>query len=105
MSGEEPVTKVVFDRMADFKFAAAYAAYSKSFDKASSAEERRRLNDIISQLSNDEISYPHFYGEVNRYLEGPEGGAQFKSTRIQGQRKRDYRREEQKIDRIKRHKK
>ena len=101
--GEEPATKLEFDRMIGFKFTAAYEAYSKLFDEVEGLEEKRELNDNISKLFNDEISYPRFYSELNQYREDSKGGREFRRVRIQGQRKRAYRRDEQKKDRIKRH--
>lgn len=102
---EEPVLKVTFEDVSDFKFKVAYEAYSKAFEKANGAEEKRRLNSKISQLHKNEISYSSFYNEVNQYL-GEAGRSQsFDRARIQTKSKREYRREEQKIERIKRHKK
>lgn len=100
---EKPVSKVVLNELADFKFTAAYQAYSKSFDNADGAEERRMLNNIISQLFNKEISYPHFYREINQHLGGSGRSREFARTRIKGQRKRAYRRDQQEKERIKRH--
>jgi len=100
---EEPVSKVIFNKMADFKFAVAYETYSKSFENANRPEERQRLNNIISQLFKNEISYPRFYGEIDRYREDSTG-REFRRTRIKGQRKRAYRRDQQEKNRIKRHK-
>ena len=101
---EQPVSKVTYEKMTDFKFIVAYDAYSKAWDNQQGIEQRRRLNGFISQLFNNEISYPHFYREINRYTGGPSGGQELKRTRIQGQRKRDYRRKEQRRSRQKRHK-
>lgn len=100
---EEPVSKVAFEEMNDFKFAAAYEAYSKAFDDVEGAEQRRQLNDLVSQLSRDEISYGRFYSEINQFRED-EGGRQFRRARIYGQRKRAYRRDQVERDRSKRHK-
>ncbi len=100
---EEPVSKVAFEEMNDFKFAAAYEAYSKAFDDVQGAEQRRQLNDLVSQLSRDEISYGRFYSEINQFRED-EGGRQFRRARIYGQRKRAYRRDQVERDRSKRHK-
>lgn len=99
---KEPVSKVVFDDMADFKFTAAYETYSTSFENADGSEERSRLNTIISQLFNKEISYPRFYSEIDRYREDS-SGREFRRARIKGQRKRAYRRDQQEKDRIARH--
>ena len=99
----EPVSKLTFDSMGDFKFRAAYEAYSKAWDGLHRVEERQRLNNLISRLSKEEISYSHFYREVNQYLRDP-GRQEFRRVRIHGERKRDYRRKEQRRSRQKRHK-
>lgn len=101
--GEEAVPKVTFDDITDFKFTAAYEVYSKAFDEASGAEERQKLNDLLSRLSEKEISYPRFYSEINRFR-ADTGGRGFRRVRIYGQRKRAYRREQAERDRSKRHK-
>ncbi|UCD45575.1 MAG: hypothetical protein JSV27_03570 [Candidatus Bathyarchaeota archaeon] len=104
MSGEEqPVSKITFDGAKGFKFAAAYEAFSKAFDENDVAERKEQLNDLVSRLSNDEISYPLYYNELNRFREG-EDNREFRRVRIQGQRKRAYRRDQQEKDRVKRHK-
>ena len=100
---EEPISKVTFEEMNDFKFAAAYEAYSKAFEDVQGAEQRRQLNDLVSQLSRDEISYGRFYSSINQFRED-EGGRQFRRARIYGQRKRAYRRDQAERDRSKRHK-
>ncbi len=101
--GEEPVPKIELDT-ADFKFAAAYEVYSKAFDDAPGDEERSKLNELLSRLSKNEISYPRFYGEMDQYREDS-GGRGFRRARIQGQRKRAYRRDQVDRERSKRHKK
>lgn len=98
----EVVNKVTFGFESDFKFAAAYEAYSSVFDEISGFEDRQMLNDLISQLFNKEITYSHFYREINRFRDEP-APRKFVRTRIEGQRKRAYRRSEQKKDRLKRH--
>lgn len=100
---EEQVSKLTFEDIADFKFSAAYEAYSKAFEDAPGAEQRQKLNDLVSQLSRDEISYGRFYGEINQFREDSDG-RQFRRARIQGQRKRAYRRDQVERDRHKRHK-
>lgn len=89
--------------MTDFKFIAAYDAYSKAWDNQRGIEELRRLNGIISQLFNKEISYPRFYREIDQYTRDSRG-REFRRVRIQGERKRDFRRKEQRRSRQKRHK-
>ncbi len=102
---EEAVEKKVFDNT-DFKFAAAYGAYSERFTQSESDEERQRLNDLIVNLDANEISYPNFYEEVSRPdREEGERRYRFHRTRISGSRKFAARKAEQKSDRVKRHKK
>lgn len=101
--GEEQVTKIAADDNTDFKFAAAYEAYSRAFDEASREEERQTLNDLLTKLSSKEMSYGSFYREISRYREDA-GGRGFRRVRIHGQRKRAYRRDQVDRDRNKRHK-
>ena len=95
---EEEITKVFFNKLDDFKFIAAYETYSRVFDNVEAIEEKQTLNELISQLDNNEISYQTFYSEINRYKENRESGY-FKRARIQGQRKGEYRRDQQAKDR------
>jgi len=63
---EEVAEKKVFENT-DFKFIAAYGAYSGRFEQSeNNDEERQRLNDLIVKLDANEISYPNFYEEVSR---------------------------------------
>lgn len=101
---EDPVSKITFEKVADFKFKAAYEAYSSLFDEADDKEERMMLNSTISHLFDEEISYPRFYGEINRFREGAGGGRRFGRVRVKGQRKWAYRRDQQEKNRNKRHK-
>ena len=95
----ETIEKLSFDGM-DFKFMAAYNQYSTKFDNAE--EDRKEiLNDLISKLQSEEVGYDEFYAamateDADRY--------QFHRTKITGSRKFAYRKNERKIDRIKRHK-
>ena len=104
MTEEEPVSKIVFDEAKDFKFLAAYKGYSEAFDNASNSETKSRLNELITQLSDGEISYRRFYNEVNNLRGDVDSRQYYTRSRIQSQRKRAYRRDQQKIERIKRHK-
>ena len=95
----EAVEKLSFDGM-DFKFMAAYGQYAEKFD---SAEEERKvtLNELITKLQSEEMGYDEFYAAMaadagDRY--------QFHRSKITGSRKFAYRKNERKIDRIKRHK-
>ena len=96
---DETVEKLSFDST-DFKFIAAYGKYSDVFDGADS-EQREVLNSAISQLHSEEISYPEFYEMID---EDVDASRPFHRSRITSSRKFAYRKNERKIDRIKRHK-
>ena len=81
---EETVSKITFDQLADFKFIAAYEVYSKLFDNTDGTEDRRKLNNNISQLFNTELSYHHFYNEINHNGEAPRQDRKFHGMRIKG---------------------
>lgn len=102
---EETVEQKVFENT-DFKFTAAYGAYTGRFEKSENDEERQRLNDLIVKLEASEVSYPNFYEEISRPdREEGERRYKFHRTRISGSRKFAARKAEQKSDRVKRHKK
>jgi hypothetical protein len=101
----ETVQKLLIDRPSDFRFHAAYLIYSGAWDKSTSAEIKKKLNEIVEALSKNEMDYESFYREINRYRAefNPEhftGGFQ---TRIETQRKRDWRKREERESRNKRH--
>jgi hypothetical protein len=98
---KEAVEKKIFQKT-DFKFIAAYNVYSKKFNE-SDEEERQRLNELITRLSEDELSYPSFYEEISKD-DSESRRYRFHRSQIESTRKFAYRRAEQKTDRIKRHK-
>ena len=95
----EPVKKLIFESM-DFKFKAAYEAYSKHFEDADD-EQRGLLNTALTRLRSEEVSYPEFYGTLDKDIDGKRP---FNRSRIKTSRKFAYRKSERKLDRIKRHK-
>jgi hypothetical protein len=102
---EEAIEKKVFENT-DFKFIAAYGAYSEKYEKSDNDEERQRLNALIVNLDANEITYPDFYEEVSKADQGEERDRRYRfhRTRISGSRKFAARKAEQKSDRVKRHK-
>jgi hypothetical protein len=98
-----PPEKLLIDRPSDFLFHAAYLTYSNTYDKASSVETRRLLNQNISALQKNEIDYPTFYRNISQYR--TEETQHFQGrTLIKTQKKREWRRKTQKHERIERHK-
>ena len=99
---EERTNKLVFKPKDDFKFIAAYEAYSKGFDKAKE-ENQIQLNELIRKLYEDEIDYQSFYYNVNQFISGTEDGKSFRRARIEGQRKKEYQKSEHKRGRNERY--
>jgi len=95
----EAVEKLCFSSD-DFKFNIAYKAYEKKFDEVEETE-KERLNEAIQGLSDGSVSYQDFYRIINQE---DDRRYEFHRTKISGSRKFSYRKEQQKVDRIKRHK-
>jgi len=100
---KEEVTKLTIDRPSDFRFHAAYIAYSETWDKTDSYEVKTKLNDIILSLSNDKISYATFYRNLGQYRES--GSKYYARRKVETQRKREWRKRRAKDLRNSRHRK
>ena len=96
----ESVKKLSFDSM-NFKFMAAYGQYSDKFDEAQNEERRIELNEAISQLYIEELTYPDYYSILDNESDDRK---KFFRAKISTTRKFAYRANERKVDRIKRHK-
>ncbi len=105
-SNDSAVSKLLIDRPSDFKFHAAYEAYSQAWEKASSKDVKEKLNEYISSLAKGEIDYDHFYREINKHRMKTEIKYRgFPRTRIKTQRKKEWRRKEAKSLKDSRYKK
>jgi len=93
---DEEVTKLMIDRPSDFRFHAAYLAYSETWDKITLQETKTELNDIMSLLSKEEISYSSFYKRLDEYRRGGSKHFAYPRKRIETQRKRDWRKRQNK---------
>jgi hypothetical protein len=94
----EEATKLLIDKPSDFKFHAAYMAYSETWDKIPSPDTRTELNNILTSLSKKEMSYSSLYRRHgSRHYE-------FSRERIETQRKRDWRQKQTRSQRNQRHK-
>jgi hypothetical protein len=106
-ANNETVPKLSIDNPSDFRFHAAYLIYSQAWDKSSSPEVKTKLNEIITALSRNEIDYESFYERIRQYRAefNPEhysgGGRPF----IETQRKKDWRRMQERDARNARHRK
>lgn len=97
------VLKLPIDKPTDFKFHLAYTVYSEVWDRNHSEGIRSKLNETITSLSREEISYQTFYAEIQEYRGGPDSHKPHRRTRIESQRKRDWQRSETRIRRNKRY--
>ena len=100
------VPKLSIDNPSDFRFHAAYITYSQAWDKASSAEVKTKLNEIIAALSKNEIDYQSFYEQIGRYRAefNPEHDSGSGRLFIETQKKKDWRRMQERDARNARHK-
>jgi hypothetical protein len=100
----QEATKLLIDKTSDFKFHAAYLAYSKTWDKLDSPQTRSELNDILQALSKDEMGYSEFYRTLDDYRRRGSRHYEFSRDRIETQRKRDWRQKQTRSQRNQRHK-
>ena len=99
----EEAKKLSIDKPSDFKFHAAYLAYSETWDKISSSRTRSELNDLLTALSNDEVSYSNFYRTLDDYRRQGSKHYEFSRDKIETQRKRDWRQKQTRSQRNQRH--
>lgn len=102
-AGKTSVEKLLIDRPSDFRFHAAYLAYSDAWDKTSSPEVKTQLNQIITSLSKDEIDAETFYRQISQYREANPEHYFGNKIRIETTRKKDWRKKEAKSARESRH--
>jgi hypothetical protein len=100
---EEP-KKLLIDKPSDFKFHAAYLAYSETWDKLDASNTRAELNGILVALSKDEMSYSSFYRELDEFRRHGSKHYEFSREKIETQRKRDWRQKQTRRQRNERHK-
>ncbi|MEJ2271399.1 MAG: hypothetical protein P8X91_02695 [Candidatus Bathyarchaeota archaeon] len=98
------VTKLLIDKPSDFKFHAAYVAYSETWDKIPESNVRAELNEILESLTRDEMDYTEFYRELDDYRRQGSKHYEFSRERIETQRKRDWRQKQTRSQRNQRHK-
>jgi len=103
----EPVPKQLIDKPTDFRFHAAYLVYSEAWDRTTSQDTKQKLNDAITALSENKIDYETFYRQTSQYRAqlGPEQYSSSGRGRmyIETQRKKDWRKREERTSRNKRH--
>ena len=99
-----PPQKLLIDDSSDFQFHAAYLAYSDTYDKATTPEIKEQLNQNITSLQQNQIDYPTFYKNMTQYRAEVSPHHSHRRTRIEVQRKREWRRKAKRRLRNKRYK-
>jgi hypothetical protein len=97
--------KLSLDDPSNFQFHAAYLAYSELFEKSNKSEIKKQLNETIIALKENKQTYSNFYRSINKFREERTRPLSYNRSIIKTQRKRDYRKNKQKSERIRRHKK
>ena len=92
--------KLMIDKPSDFLFHAAYTAYSKTWDENASEDARTKLNSIMLSFSADDSS--SFYSQLDEFRVDANPDFRGRSM-IRSQRKRAWRKEEEKKARRSRH--
>ncbi len=97
--------KLLIDNPSNFQFHAAYLTYSNVYDKTADPETKKQLNQNITALQRNQIDYQTFYKNISQYRAESVSQHRYARTLIRTQKKQQWRRETQKQERIKRHKK
>lgn len=97
--------KLLIDDPSNFQFHAAYLAYSDAYDKATSPETRKRLNQDIVALQQNQIDCATFYANIDQFRVGSGSRRDYGRAIIKTQRKREWQRKTRKHERIMRHRK
>ena len=97
------IEKLLIDEPENFQFHAAYLVYEDAFDKAHDINAKAELNRNIQELLENKIDSQTFYMNVSRFRKSDV--PRHERFSMQTQRKRDWRKKEQRQDRITRHKK
>ena len=100
-----PPEKLLVDRPSDFQFHAAYLAYADAFDKSNSAETKKQLNQNLIALQQNQIDYTIFYRNIQQYRVLGAAQRGYGRAFMKTQKKSEWRRQLQRQERNKRHRK
>jgi hypothetical protein len=102
---KEPASpeKLSIDDPSNFQFHAAYLTYSDIYDKTANSETKKKLNENIMALQQNQIDYQTFYGNIDQFRGGDAPQRGYGRAFIKTQKKREWRRKTQKHERIQRH--
>ena len=97
--------KLLIDNPSNFQFHAAYLTYSDIYEKTSSPETKKLLNQNIIALQQNQMDYATFYESIDQFRGGEVTQRGYGRAFIKTQKKREWRRKAQKHERIERHRK
>jgi hypothetical protein len=100
---KQEVKKLMIDKPSDFRFHAAYLAYSEAWDQSASSEAKTELNQILLSLSREEMSFSDFYKKLGQYGTRGLQNYAYPRKRIETQRKREWRKRQTREARNARH--
>jgi hypothetical protein len=102
---KEPTSpeKLLIDNPLDFQFHAAYVTYSDAFDRTIDPEIRKKLNQSILSLQQNQIDFQTFYRNINQYRSVVGFQQNLSRFFIKTQKKQEWRREIKKRERNKRY--
>jgi hypothetical protein len=100
-----PLEKLLIDNPSNFQFHAAYLSYSDIFDKTTSSETKKQLNQNIMALQENQMDYSSYYEKINQFRGQDASQHGYGRAFIKTQKKREWRRKTQKHERIQRHRK
>ena len=102
---KEPASpeKLSIDDPSNFQFHAAFLTYSDIYDKTNDPEKKKKLNENIMALQQNQIDYRTFYENIDQYRGGDVPQRGYGRAFIKTQKKREWRRKTQKHERIERH--
>ena len=104
VNSTEKVTKISIENSSDFRFQAAYLAYSKAWTENTDEEQRLELNKIMQTLAANREDYSTFYDRINQFVRSVPSDYSGRGS-FKAQNKRAWRRSEAKENRISRHRK
>ena len=104
-TNQPQIEKLLIDNPSNFQFHAAYLVYSEAFDRVGDDVARKELNQNFEDLNSNKIDYETFYVNISRYRKLEPMSRQGEKFIVATQRKKDWRVQTQRQERIKRHKK
>lgn len=99
-----PERKIIINDLSNFQLRAAYLAYSEAYDRASTPEIKKYLNQVMADLQQNKIDYQTFYRSISQYRQIDASQCQSRSN-IKSLSKSEWQNQVRRAEREKRYKK